>query len=174
MAPSMRYPSNVRSFFTDQETQRISGGVVLWRGYFQSVRPAINRLLINIDISTGAMYQPGDLISLCLDFLGKSGQPHALNAGRLPDRERIRLGNFLKNIKVTTRHRTHNPNGRRIVKRLTPESARHRTFDIGDGHEVTVMQYFHTHLNVPLHFPDLICAEVSDIYYYSLVRSHTL
>jgi eukaryotic translation initiation factor 2C len=174
MAPSMRFPSNARSFFTDQETLSISGGVVLWRGYFQSVRPAINRLLINIDISTGAMYQPGHLISLCLDFLCRSKQPQALAAGVLPDRERMRLRNFLKNIKVTTPYFTHNPNRQRLVKQLTRESAKDRTFDTGDGQTMTVMQYFHTQLNIRLQFPDLICVEVRDIYNYSLVRSHTL
>jgi hypothetical protein len=49
----MKYPFNIRSFFTDQECKRIGGGLELWRGYFQSVRPAIGRILINIDISTG-------------------------------------------------------------------------------------------------------------------------
>ena len=161
MAPSQEYPSNARSFFTNQETKNIPGGVVLWRGYFQSVRPAINRILINIDISTGAMYQPGNLISLCLDFLGK--KTHALTAGQIPDRERMRLRNFLKNIKVTTPYRTHNPNRGRFVKRLTSESARERTFDIGDGHTVTVMDYFQTQLNIQLLYPDLICVEVRDI-----------
>jgi eukaryotic translation initiation factor 2C len=174
MAPSMRYPFNKRSFFTDQETRNIPGGVVLWRGYFQSVRPAVGRILINIDITTGAMYQPGNLISLCLDFLGKSGQPHALEASRLPDRERVRLWNrFLKDIKVTTPYRTHNPDRRRLVKRLTSESARTRTFDIGDGQTETVMHYFHTQLNIQLQFPDLICAEVGDKFFYSLDFSHT-
>jgi eukaryotic translation initiation factor 2C len=164
MAPSMRYSFNKRYFFTDQETLSTSGGVVLWRGYFQSVRPAINRLLINIDISTGAMYQPGDLISLCLGFLGtRSGQTQALNAHQLPDRKRMHLWNFLKNIKVTTPYRTHNPNGRRLVKGLTPESARNRKFDIGDGRSVTVTEYFRTQLKKQLRFPDLICVEVRNI-----------
>jgi eukaryotic translation initiation factor 2C len=160
MAPSMRYPSNARSFFTDQEKKTISGGVVLWRGYFQSVRPAINKVLININISTGAMYQPGNLISLCLDFLGRSGQPHALTARRIPERERIRLQNFLKGIKITTPYRTHNPNRQRLVKRLTQESARNLRFEIGDGRTVAVMQYFHDQLNIRVQFPDLICVEV--------------
>jgi eukaryotic translation initiation factor 2C len=174
MAPSMRYPSNARSFFTDQETRTIPGGVVLWRGYFQSVRPAINKILININISTGAMYQPGNLISLCLDFLGRSGQPQALTAGRIPDRERVRLHNFLKGIKVTTPYRTHNTNRQRLVKRLTRESARDRRFDIGDGHTVTVMEYFHTQLNIQLHFPDLICVEVRATSSFFMLRSHTV
>lgn len=161
MAPSMKYTFNGRSFFSDRETRTIPGGVDLWRGYFQSVRPAIDKLLINIDISTGAMYQPGPLISLCLYFLGKRKDgPHALTAIRLPDRERIRLQNFLKGIKVTTPYRTHNPDRRRLVKRLTKESARDRTFEIEDGHTQTVMEYFQNQLNITLEYPDLICVEV--------------
>ena len=137
---SKGYPFNARSFFTDRETINISGGVVLWRGYFQSLRPAINKILINVNISTGAMYQHGELIPLCLNFLGRSKQqqqPQLLTAGQLPVRERRRLENFLKGIKVTTPYYARNPNRPRLVKRLTPESARDRTFDIGDGHTVT-------------------------------------
>jgi eukaryotic translation initiation factor 2C len=159
MAPSMRYPSNARSFFTDQETKIIPRGVVLWRGYFQSVRPAVNRLLININISTGAMYQPGNLVDLCLGFLGKSGRD-ALTWNRLPDRERLRLQNFLKGIKVTTPYRTHQPNRQRLVRRLTLESARDRRFEIEGGRTLTVMQYFHNQLNIRLHHPNMICVEV--------------
>ena len=164
MAPSMRYPSNARSFFTDQETKTIPRGVVLWRGYFQSVRPAVNRLLINIDISTGAMYQPGKLIPLCLDFLGKKrDQPHALTVSLLPDRERLHLQNFLKGMKVTTPYRTHNPNGKRVVKRLTRKSAREQSFEVVDG-EMTVMEFFLNQLNIRLRFPDSICVKVRAIF----------
>jgi eukaryotic translation initiation factor 2C len=176
MEPRQRpgYTSNGRSFFTNQETKTIPGGVVLWRGYSQSVRPAIDRVLININISTGAMYQPGNLISLCLDYLGKSGQPHALTARRLPVRERVRLQNFLNGLKITTPYRTHNPDRQRLVRRLTPESARIRSFDIADGHTITVMQYFHTHLNRRLQFPDLICVEVRAKFVLLPWCSHTL
>ena len=50
---------------------------LLWRGYFQFVGPAINRILININIFTGAMYPPGNLILLCFDFLGYTLSPRA-------------------------------------------------------------------------------------------------
>jgi eukaryotic translation initiation factor 2C len=56
MEPSMNFPFNIRSFFTPRETKDIGGGLELWRGYFQSVRPAPGRMLINMDIATGAMY----------------------------------------------------------------------------------------------------------------------
>ena len=46
---------NVRSFFTDGGARNIGGGLVLWRGYFQSIRPAVGRMLINVNISTGVM-----------------------------------------------------------------------------------------------------------------------
>ena len=159
MAPSLRYPFNGRTFYTDQETKPISEGVVLWRGYFQSVRPAVNRLLININISTGAMYQPGDLLSLCLNFLGQSESPDALSASKLRNRERVRLQRFITGLKVTTPHRTTGHDRSRLVKRLTLESAQDRTFDTRDGQTMTVMEYFYQ-LDIHLQFPDLICVEV--------------
>ena len=161
MEPSLRYPSNKSSFFTSQETRSIGAGIVLWRGYFQSLRPAIDRMLINIDISTGAMYKSGGLIDLALEFLGKS-TPNALAPRRgFPDRERLRLQQFISGIKVITPHR--DPDRRRLVKKVTRESAQERTFEIGDGQTMTVAEYFQNELNIPLQFPDLVCVEVRTI-----------
>ena len=161
MAPSLRYPSNARSFFTDRETLTIGGGIVLWRGYFQSVRPSIGKLLINIDISTGAMYEPGDFISLALNFLNKRGQPNALAPSRgFPPRERLHLQQFVSGMKVTTPYRAHDPDRHRVVKGVTRESARNRTFEIDGGQMMTIMEYFQNRMNIPLQFPDLICVEV--------------
>ena len=176
MAPSLRYPSNARSFFTDQEIRPIGGGIVLWRGYFQSVRPAINKILINIDISTGAMYKPGDFISLALEFLNKIGQPNALAPSHgLPDRERLRLQQFITpGIKVTTPYCARDPDRQRLVRGLTRESARNRRFEIGDGETMTVMEYFYNQLNIPLQYPDLICVEVCVTLFLFSVGSHAL
>jgi hypothetical protein len=58
MAPSMRHRLR-RGLFHRPRHKTIPGGGVLWRGYFQSVRPSSNRLLVNINISTGAMYTLG-------------------------------------------------------------------------------------------------------------------
>lgn len=161
MEPSLRYPSNKNSFFTDQETRPIGAGLVLWRGYFQSVRPAIDRMLINIDISTGVMYRGGRLLDLALEFLDRSGTPNALAPIHgLPDRERLRLQQFISGIKITTPYRAQNPDLRRLVRKVTRESARDRTFEIGDGQTMTVLEYYQNQLNIPLQFPDLVCVEV--------------
>ncbi|KIJ14682.1 hypothetical protein PAXINDRAFT_61001, partial [Paxillus involutus ATCC 200175] len=99
--PPMKYPFDVRSFFTDRETRDIGGGLVLWRGYFQLVRPAIGRLLANVDISTGTMYKPDPLLDLCLEFLGRPGQHNILSPRRdMPDWERIRLQRFIPGIRI--------------------------------------------------------------------------
>ena len=168
MAPNLIYPFNVRSFFTDRETRDIGGGIVLWRGYFQSVRPAIGRMLINVDISTGAMYKPGPLILLALDVLGlPPNQPDALAPRRgrgLPDRERVRLQRFLTGIKITTSHGQRDPARQgprpRVVKRLSKEGAKDLTFELGNGQQTTVADYFRGVLAAPLRHPDVICVEV--------------
>jgi len=164
MAPNLRYPFNVRSFFTDRETRDIGGGIVLWRGYFQSVRPAIGRMLINVDISTGAMFMPGPLIGLALAHLNLN-RPDALAPRRgLPDRERVRLQRFITGLKITTSYVQHEP-GRQgprphVVKKLSKEGARDLSFELDNGRRVTVAEYFQGVLGGPLRHPDVICVGV--------------
>ncbi|KAH9943477.1 argonaute-like protein [Epithele typhae] len=135
MEPSMKYPFNVRSFFTKQEMKNIGGGIHLWRGYFQSVRPAIGKMLINVDISTGAMYMPGPLISVALEFLNKI--PGQQTVARTP----------------------------RVVKKLTSLGADRESFTDSDGRRVSVSAYFKQHHNYTLRYPDIICAEfANDVY----------
>ena len=163
MQPSIDYPSNKKCFFPGRDSgiRPIGAGIELWRGYFQSVRPAIGRMLINVDISTGVMYRSGRLIDLALEFLGRSGSPNALSPQHgLPNRERLRLQQFISGIKITTPHRARHPDRRRLVEKLTRDSARDHTFENGDGQTMTVLEYFRDKLNISLQFPDLICAEV--------------
>ncbi|TFY78817.1 hypothetical protein EWM64_g5198 [Hericium alpestre] len=162
MEPNLNYPFNVRSFFTDREKKDIGSGIILWRGYFQSVRPAVGKMLINVDISTGAMYEPGSLLSLCLKHLGQT-DPRALAPKTgLPDRERMRVQRFVAGIKILT---PNNKGGKsnatpRVVKRLSRDGARDLTFKLGDGPTMSVADFFRTQQNQTLKYPDVICAEL--------------
>ncbi|KAF5390572.1 hypothetical protein D9757_002737 [Collybiopsis confluens] len=159
MEPTMKYPFNVRSFFTDQEKKDIGGGLELWRGYFQSVRPASGRMLINIDISSGTMYKPGPLINLCLDFFGKSNPNILAPSAGLPDRERLRLQRFISGIRVETA----TPDGRRItriIKKLSKHGAAALSFNLKEGGSMTVSDYFRNVIGHPLKLPQLICIEI--------------
>ncbi|KAK7695892.1 hypothetical protein QCA50_000531 [Cerrena zonata] len=173
MEPTIRYPFNVRSFFTNQEKKEIkNSGLVLWRGYFQSVRPAIGRMLINIDISTGTMYKPGSLISLCLLFLKSANNVQALSrtvgaAGRgvgISERDRLALQRFISGIRVMTTgaNQQGRPRTPRVVKKISAMGASSLTFTLREGGTLTVAQYFQRTYNRPLAYPDVLCVEVGN------------
>lgn len=166
MEPTLNpdYAFNIRSFFTNRETKDIGNGLVLWRGYFQSIRPAVGCMLINVDISTGVMYKEGSLLELCRLFIGHR-DPNALAPRRgLPDRERVKLQRFLTGIRVFTRNPNTGQMDRsrgRIVKRLSNAGANDLTFSLREGGQMTVAQYFARTYKRPLTYPDVICVEVS-------------
>jgi eukaryotic translation initiation factor 2C len=160
MEPTLNYPFNVRSFFTDRETKDIGSGIQLWRGYFQSVRPGIGQMLINIDISTATMYKSGRLLDVCLEFLRKNN-PSALT--NVPDREFMKLNKFISGVRIITKtpgETTARSPVARVVKRLTRNSARREEFTLREGGKSSVADYFHKTFNRPLQFPDIFCAEV--------------
>ncbi|KAJ7765995.1 ribonuclease H-like domain-containing protein [Mycena olivaceomarginata] len=162
MEPSQRFPVKGRSFFTSEGSKAIGAGLVLWRGYFQSIRPAVGRMLINVDISTGVMYQPGPLINLCLSFLGQN-DPLILSRN-LDDRRRVKLARFLAGIRVETRDTSRNPGSgasrARVVRKLTQQGASDVTFVMREGRTMTVARYFQDTTGQPLQFPGLLCVEV--------------
>ncbi|KAJ7918211.1 argonaute-like protein [Mycena leptocephala] len=156
MEPSQRFPVKGRSFFTPEGARPIGAGLVLWRGYFQSIRPAVGRMLINIDISTGVMYQPGELIKLCLSFLNVN-DPLVLS-GRLDDRRRIRLGRFIAGVRGGAGAR--GVERARVVRRLTHQGASDVTFVMRGGRSMTVANYYQEATGRPLQYPTLLCVEV--------------
>ena len=168
MEPTLHYPFNVRSFFTNLETSAIGAGIVLWRGYFQSVRPAIGRMLINVDISTAAMYKSGPVIDAALEFLGVTQRGPLALAPRhgLPDRELIRLQRYLSGVRVTADIPGRSAPTRRparVIKKLTRAGANQLSFTMRDGRSITVAQYFEITHNYKLRFPDIVCVEVCPV-----------
>ncbi|KAI1795193.1 argonaute-like protein [Ganoderma leucocontextum] len=165
MEPTMRYPFNVRSFFTPRETAAIGGGIVLWRGYFQSVRPAIGRMLINVDISTAAMYKPGRAIDVALELLGMTQRGPLVMSPKhgFPERELIKLQRFLSGVRINVDIPGRPSTGRRpprVIKKLTKAGANQLSFTMRDGKTITVAQYFDKTHNYQLKFPDIVCIEV--------------
>ncbi|KAJ8481770.1 hypothetical protein ONZ51_g5795 [Trametes cubensis] len=160
MEPSLKYPFNVRSFFTDRERKDIGSGIELWRGYFQSVRPAIGRMLINVDISTGAMYKPGPLLRIASEVLGpvEFGKLNSCDA-----RARVRLQRFLSGVRIVVEVPGQPQTGRRpprVVKRLTAHPANRLEFTNRQGQVQTVAKYFEQVHNYTLRYPGMPCVEV--------------
>jgi eukaryotic translation initiation factor 2C len=101
MLPRKKYPANSRSFFTPEGRESLGSGIEVWRGYFQSLRPSIGRLLLNVDISAAAMYRSGPLIDLCMEFLGLSSIVQLLPRN-LSEAQKRSLSNFLQPVLITT------------------------------------------------------------------------
>ncbi|KAB5595488.1 Argonaute-like protein [Ceratobasidium theobromae] len=165
MEPISRYPFNANSFFTDDEVFLIGGGIELWRGYFQSIRFGRHSMLMNIDISTGAMYAPGPMISVCLQVLHRGPSDfNALTPGQgLTDRDRIKLQRFLHGVRFVTTH--NDKNGQvnskpKVLKKITFQGANKLKFTNHDGNEISVAQYFRS-LGTNLQYPNLVCIETA-------------
>ena len=161
MEPNQKYTFNTRSFFTPNGSRAIGGGMELWRGYFQSIRPTANRMYVNLDIATGIMYRSGALIDLVLELFGGKRDPNVLNPAKgMPDRERLRLQRFIANLRVKTTY-----GGReqiKVIKKLSVEGADKLTFK-RDDKTISVADYFKKHANFPLKFPAILCVEVRGI-----------
>ena len=59
------------------EAYDLGSGLVALRGYFASVRPAVGRLLLNLNVSSGAFFKPIHLINLMQEFQGSAEQREA-------------------------------------------------------------------------------------------------
>jgi eukaryotic translation initiation factor 2C len=160
MEPSQRLATRGRSFYTQDGSRNIGRGLTLWRGYFQSIRPALGRMLTNVDISTGLMYKPGPLIDLCLEFLN-SRNPMDLTRNLAP-RARRDLKNFLSGIRVATKDARNPQFARaRAVRNLSEVGANEYTFTMrGGGGTRTVAQYFQQTTGQRLKYPNLLCVQV--------------
>lgn len=88
----------------------IGNGLAAIRGFFSSVRAATARVLVNVNVSYAAFYQPGPLLDLMTAWRGRNTQPNLR-----------RLEAFLKNVKVTRTHlkRRKNKAGNEVIKKST-------------------------------------------------------
>ena len=76
----------------------LGGGLEALRGYFSSVRTTVNRIVLNVNVATGAFYKAGPLLNLLLE----------LNDGRRSqsaDQHR-KLGAFVRKLRFETNYMT--------------------------------------------------------------------
>ena len=74
----------------------LGSGLQALRGYFTSVRTSVNRLLVNVNVATGAFYKPGPLLDVMKEFTG--GPPPA------NDFQYRKLAAFVRLLKIETNY----------------------------------------------------------------------
>ncbi|KAK7458844.1 hypothetical protein VKT23_009853 [Stygiomarasmius scandens] len=169
---TMKHTFNIRSFFTSAGSKALGLGFELWQGLFQSVRPGMGRMLINVDLSTGLMYRSGPLIDLCLEFLEwdrnitnvKLLFPKQGDRGSgISDSERRGLSRFLHGVKVTINSTLPGVGDiPRVIKKLGDKVASQAQFQLREGGMVTVAEHFKRARNANLQFPNILCVEVGN------------
>uniref|UniRef100_A0A8C1G6X3 Uncharacterized protein n=1 Tax=Cyprinus carpio TaxID=7962 RepID=A0A8C1G6X3_CYPCA len=161
--PSMRYTPVGRSFFSSPEgyDHPLGGGREVWFGFHQSVRPAMWKMMLNIDVSATAFYKAQPVIQfMCevLDIHNIDEQPRPLT-----DSHRVKFTKEIKGLKVEVTHCGTMRRKYRVCN-VTRRPASHQTFplQLENGHTVerTVAQYFREKYNLQLKYPHLPCLQV--------------
>ncbi|OCH85312.1 Piwi-domain-containing protein [Obba rivulosa] len=92
---------NYRVFYMEENKSELGLGLEAWRGIFQSVRPTLAGLTINVDISTGVMYRGGDLPTLLMQRFDIRNLRHLELGKDSPLWSKIRQ--FLRGLLITWR-----------------------------------------------------------------------
>jgi eukaryotic translation initiation factor 2C len=135
------------------ESQDLGAGLLALRGYFSSVRTGVNRILVNVNVATGAFFKDKNLVDLVRDF------------GRMDTASQYReVIKFVKKLNFETNYMTSKDTKAKIRKvhsiyTLSPfgKNASNTKFDQTEANgkitSITVQQYFQQQWNVKLRNP---------------------
>ncbi|KAF7729871.1 eukaryotic translation initiation factor 2C, 2 [Apophysomyces ossiformis] len=155
--PSLNHSSKGSSFYLPNDKRSIGGGVEIWQGYYQSARPTVGKMMVNVDVSATTYYESGPLPEIVAKLLGRRSVDD-LRAG-ISERERSKIARFLKEIKITCVHR-----GEKrptfMISKITPGTAENTMFQDANGVEMSVAAYFSKQYNKRLAYPFLPCVVV--------------
>ncbi|GAA6062365.1 hypothetical protein JCM10212_004211 [Sporobolomyces blumeae] len=161
-------PSRRDSFFLGPGLP-MSQGVELWRGVYSSLRPSIDRLFVNVDLTSQVMIRPGNLVQFLLEH-GRSQRPPIVagdldTSNGVSDRFRAfggKMARLLKGLRITlVVPNAQEVNPKRKIRELVGTSARQATFELQDGTTMSVERWFQVHYGIRLAHPDFPCVRVT-------------
>ncbi|KIJ43810.1 hypothetical protein M422DRAFT_47658 [Sphaerobolus stellatus SS14] len=129
-----------RFFFrslTETHPLNLGAGLEAWKGFYSSVRPTVNSLMVNVNVCYTAFYRTGNLADAINTFLRES-------YGGRPDK-------FVEGIRISPTHLSYRP--KKTVKKLLRETADKVSFQCPEyGGKITVADYFKRKykINLPL------------------------
>ncbi|KZP01220.1 Piwi-domain-containing protein, partial [Calocera viscosa TUFC12733] len=150
-------PHNATSFFTNQEMKPLGAGLKLVRGYFQSVRPSLGRVLVNVDITAGILWTEGPLLDVVMTYARNNMRKRDIHdLKNLSDFDVAALNRYLKGVRVTTRHLP-GLRGKEIFRFDALGADKIKLEE--DGR--TVERYFLDMYNIKLQHPSICCVWLS-------------
>ncbi|KZP00889.1 Piwi-domain-containing protein, partial [Calocera viscosa TUFC12733] len=153
-APMQKLPHTAKSYFLPGQQKEISKDISLFLGLFQSVRPAMNRLFVNVNLTAGKFWNPRPVMDVVMDFF------QARDARRLTNmtlRDLRDVTKYLHGVKVISEHRKE-PSPPRGIMAIIREGA--DTYQLDDTGE-TILDYFWRVYHYKLKFPSACCVRIS-------------
>ncbi|KAI0094028.1 Piwi domain-containing protein [Irpex rosettiformis] len=123
-----------------------SGGLQAWTGFFQSIKPVLNNILINVDTTTAAVYKPGDLLSNAMEVLGCKDYRRFVDLCANNQQAWSKLRKFYKNVIVEA-----HPSKKGKISELILEGGNYQFMK--DSETKTVAEYFELHHHRPIRWP---------------------
>ncbi|KAI9449778.1 Piwi-domain-containing protein [Russula earlei] len=154
---------NNRSVFTPSNKKSLSGGFNIWNGFFQSVRPTLQGLVINVDVSHAIVYEEAPVLEWACTFLSKFASRR--QRVQVQDLERLAEGDIkllktvLKGVRVTVSV----PAGRRLARPIKDLVLNVGNYQFMQGEqETTINDYYDEKYGYRLRYPRLfgICVNV--------------
>ncbi|KAF9927987.1 hypothetical protein BGZ67_007217, partial [Mortierella alpina] len=159
--PAMLYTTVGRSFFLPTDKQRLAGPAEAWHGYFQTVRPAPGRMMVNVDVSSTAFYRSGELIDIVISILNLRSPNDLRRSGANFNWKRVERA--IKNLRISVRHRTTASTRTFKIQKLSPTSARETLFSRDTTlatDSISVEDYFQQTYHMGLTYPLLPCVVI--------------
>ncbi|EKM55524.1 uncharacterized protein PHACADRAFT_121053 [Phanerochaete carnosa HHB-10118-sp] len=173
-APNIKhhFALHAKSFFIRGDSDRkLAPGLQIWHGFFQSVRPVLNSIMININTTATAIYTPGPLLEGAMSLLGCRDSRELVQRckdERAGAQAMRKLKSFYKGVIVTV-----GPNkSKRKIEDIVPRAG-FVEFE-KSGQMSTVQEHFREHHHIALRFPEafgvrvgksaIFPAEVCDVF----------
>ncbi|KAJ1508965.1 hypothetical protein HMI54_002762 [Coelomomyces lativittatus] len=163
--PLLKHMAVARSFFSpDKILNQLRGGLDLWGGVFQSVRPGINLLSLNVDVAFTTFIRPMPLLDYICEVIRREKDEFRRP---IPPPMMQAMERAVKGLIVRAQHRRDVQPPFRVT-RLTRTACDETMFrqvkpgeDPSTGKDISVANYFKAQYNVSLQYPKLPCI-VSD------------
>ncbi|KAJ7871472.1 Piwi domain-containing protein [Mycena olivaceomarginata] len=148
--------NNGRAYFSPTGKKTLPGGIELWRGFFQSVRPNIGRMIVTIDTSMAAVYESGLLHEVAMNVLG-ARNPRELTLADERDPNFRKLQVHFKNRLIKTRT---TGDKTKTIYAIVPGPIGRYTFQ-KEGSTTTIQDHFRAAYNITLQHPGTFGVRIS-------------
>ncbi|CAG8550642.1 41959_t:CDS:10 [Gigaspora margarita] len=149
--PSMKYTQFGESTYLPSTRKSLGGGVELWMGWFESVRPGQDSYFVNVNTTYTVFYEPGPLHSLIIKYLKLDSIPE-----RFHPQQQDKISELIRGLQFKSIHRP-KVSTRFKIKRLCSTNARENMVDIPDSEEkISIYSYYQRRYHINLRYLQLV------------------